>query len=209
MPIEVELKLRITDDLSLQRLMKDGQMLAHSMDEFHTIDMRAVYFDTKDHDLSTRKWALRLRKENGVSVGVFKGNSVQNDDGVFIRDEFSVPADTLDMAIPKLLEVGAPPELATFGPYLERCHIDFIRNACSVSLPNPESPNPTIFEFAVDVGKIVVEQKQELLQELELELLAGEADPMVEFSKSLTQKYNLTKEHYSKYTRALFLLRSR
>ena len=40
--------------------------------QYETISMETTYYDTPGHDLSARKWTLRRRLENGVSVCTLK-----------------------------------------------------------------------------------------------------------------------------------------
>lgn len=203
MPLEVETKMRVPDERMMERLREDLDILKLQMDEMRDIHMEAFYYDTPKDALNEKKWTLRIRREDGVSIGVFKQmRSVE--DGVFIREEYSCPAETPEDAVRLLVALGAPGELCDMGPFVERCRIEFTRTVCSLRLDEG-----AICEFALDEGMIYAEEKSEGLLELELELLCGPPEPMTTLAKQLEERYTLQKEHYSKYGRALRLLRSR
>lgn len=203
MPLEVETKLRVTDARAMERLRADPELVAAQIDEPRAISMEAFYYDTPKDTLNERKWTLRLRREDDVSIGVFKSMS-SVEDALFTRDEFSCPAATIEEAVPRLVGLGAPAELADMGAFVERCRIVFTRTAGSLRLEDD-----SICELALDDGVIYAEEKSEPLLELELELLSGPPEEMIALAERLRERYALQKEHYSKYGRALRLLRSR
>ena len=203
MSLEIETKLRLPDERTLEKLKSDAAIAAMRMDEPRDIQMRAVYYDTPGHTLDKRKWTLRLRTENGQSIGTFKSIGT-NASGLFSREEYSCLADTLDGAVEQLVMQGAPEELRSMGPFAERCAVNFTRTACSLQLPDG-----AVCEMALDRGELTAEEKRETLLELELELLTGEPGSMMELAADLTKRYGLHKELYSKYARALKLLRTR
>lgn len=203
MPIEVEIKLRLPDKRAAERVLDDSRVRACRMAPFSDTQMKALYFDTPEGALSARKWSLRLRRENGVSVAVCKTMGTQ-ESGFFSRSEWQAPAETLEEAIPLLISEGAPPELAEFTGYLPRCEMDFVRTSAHLRLPGG-----SIVELAVDCGFLRAGDKTEPLFELELELITGTPESMVELSGFLEEKYGLLRELSSKYARALRLIRSR
>ena len=69
------------------------------------IEMETAYYDTPTGAMSARRYTLRRRMENGVSVCTLKtpaGNA---------RGEWETECDTIESAIPKLMEMGAPGDL--------------------------------------------------------------------------------------------------
>ena len=203
MPLELETKLRVPDRLTMERLLSDAEIFDAQISEMRAVAMQAFYYDTAKDILNERKWTLRIRREDGVSIGVFKsGPTVE--DSVFTREELSCAADTIEEAVPLLVGLGAPPELLDMQPFVERCRIEFTRTVCCLRLEDGSA-----CEFAADDGVIYADEKSEPMLEMELELLSGPPDAMTELAVRLKERYSLQKEQYSKYGRALRLLRSR
>lgn len=203
MPIEVEIKLRLPDGRIARKIMDDEKISDCRMTPFTVIEMRSAYYDTPAGELSARKWALRVRLENGVPVAAFKTDGKQ-DAGFFTRGEWQVPAASLEEAIPALVSAGAPRELSLLGPFEQVCCVEFTRNAAHLRLEDG-----SVAELAVDIGRLIADEKSAPLCELELELLAGQPDAMTAMAGWLESRYDLTREVSSKYDRALRLVRSR
>jgi inorganic triphosphatase YgiF len=72
---------------------------------FQTTRMETVYYDTPARSLSARRWTVRRRLENGVSICTVKtpaGNA---------RGEWETEAPDIEQAIASLLALGCPAEL--------------------------------------------------------------------------------------------------
>ena len=208
MAIEAEIKLRIPDARTAERLMADPLVRQALREPFHETEMDAVYYDTSSGELSKRKWALRLRREGGepvVTVKIQSGKALGG--GIFCRDEWQVRAESILEGVPSLVEMGAPAEIGELVknvPMQERCRIRFTRRSAVLYLPEGVR-----IDMAVDSGAVEAGEKKEPLLELELELLFGDAEAMIRLSTELIAKYSLQKEYISKYERALRLIRSR
>jgi len=203
MPLEVEIKLRIPDGRTAQRLMEDERVCDALMADFQDTAMESVYYDTRDNALQERHWAYRLRREGGLTVACCK-TSETKEGTLFSRREWQAPGAPAETALPRLVEAGAPEELLSFGEMLPQCTVVFTRTAAPLRL----SDN-THVEIAIDKGHLMADDKKEEFWELELELLAGDLEEMQSLSGYLEQKYALAAEHLSKYARALRLIRSR
>lgn len=208
MPVEFEIKLRIPEARLTEKLMNDPRVLETQKEEFRAVRMESFYYDTPTHELNGLKWALRIRRENGVSVATLKTNDAPVQvEGMFSRLEWQCPAETLEEAIPKLMEQGAPDrlaEIAARSAFVERCLVSFVRQAALL-----EFAGGTMAEMAIDSGVIEAEGKSETFLELELELLVGDPAPLTAIAAQWEEQYGLTNEHASKYERALRLIRSR
>ena len=79
-----------------------------SFGDFSEIRMETVYYDTLDAALSRRRWMLRRRYENGISVCTLK---TPLPDGS--RGEWETPCDDIRLAIKELCKLGAPEDLLT------------------------------------------------------------------------------------------------
>lgn len=190
MAIEYELKLNAEP----QALISVEKDLGGS---WRQIEMRTTYYDTPERTLSARKWTLRRRLENGLSVCTLKTPA---DLG---RQEFEVNCDTIEMGIEELCKLGAPQELVllTAGGVEPVCGAAFTRLAQKVELED------CTVEVALDQGELFGGEKIQPLCELEVELKEGEASAARNFALILATKYRLLPENKSKFKRALALTR--
>lgn len=208
MAIEAEIKLRIPDAHIAEKLMSDPLVASALREPFKETRMDAVYYDSAAGALTSRKWALRLRREDDVPVVTMKTPSDNVlGGGVFCRNEWQVTADSIEEGVPQLVEMGAPAEIGEIvknTPMQEKCRIRFTRRSAVLYLPDGVR-----IDMAIDSGDVSAGEKHDPMLELELELLFGDSAAMVRLSTELVAKYSLEKEYISKYERALRLIRSR
>ena len=163
---------------------------------FTAISMETAYYDAPDGKLRSLCWTLRRRLENDVSVCTVKTPALGG-----ARGEWEVICDDLVSAIPKLVALGAPEELAqyTASGVVQTCAARFTRLATTLTLENGT------VELALDQGVLIGGGKELPFAEVEVELKAGsEADAIV-FAQALALRYGLTPEPRSKVQRALAL----
>ena len=163
---------------------------------FREISMETTYYDTPDRSLSARKWTLRWRFENGISVCTLK--TPHKDGG---RGEWETESHDLISAIPTLCKLGAPTELESLvcNGVMEVCGARFTRLAA------PVEANGCTLELALDQGVLLGNGKEIPLCEVEVELKDGDDAAAVAFANELAQTFGLVPETASKYKRALAL----
>ena len=185
---EFELKFRASAN-QLAAIMNDYE-------GFREISMVTTYFDTPGQDLLPRRWTLRQRQENGVSVCALKTPCA--DGG---RCEWETECDDIAAAIPALCELGAPEELKDLaaGGLEAVCGARFTRHAALIELEN------CTLELALDRGFLKGGFRMNLMMEVEVELKSGSDEDALAFAKALAVKYGLVPERNSKYLRALNL----
>ena len=211
MPLEMELKLKVPDKLTAERLCGDPKVLRYAQEPLREKRMEALYFDTASHALTQQKWMLRIRCEDDCFIAACKRNRPGPlENGFFCRDEWecAVPcADNPAQAAGALVGAGAPAELLDIigaAPLVERCRILFTRRCAVLRLPEG-----LVCEFSLDEGVITAGGKTENMLEMELEVLYGKEAAAVELCAVWALRYNLTYEYASKYERGLRLIRSR
>lgn len=187
---EFELKYRADD----QKI----DAIRDKFGEFTAISMETTYYGTADGAFGQRKWTLRRRYENGKSVCTLKTPG-----GIHARNEFEVEAPDIGTAIPQLLAIGAPEELAelTKEGVIPICGAKFTRLAKTLVLEN------CTVELALDRGYLTGGGKILPLCEVEAELKAGTEEAAAEFAGRLAAQFGLVPEAYSKFARALHLAR--
>lgn len=160
-----------------------------------TMQMETAYYDTPSGAMSARRYTLRRRLENGISVCTLKtpaGNA---------RGEWEVECEDITAAIPKLIAMGAPAELEDLAKegLVHICGAKFTRLAKIVTLPE------CTVEIALDQGILLGGGKEERLCEAEVELKEGRIAACDTFGKELAEHFGLVEEEKSKFARALRL----
>ncbi len=164
------------------------------------IAMETTYYDDPRGQLSARRWTLRRRLENGTAVCTLK---IPLPDGS--RGEWETECGEIGDAIPQLLMLGAPAELALFtaGGLTVSCGARFIRLAGPIELEDATA------ELALDRGVLLGGGKEAPLQEVEVELKTGSEDAIRHFARTLAAEFRLAAEPRSKVARARALAEER
>jgi inorganic triphosphatase YgiF len=196
--MELEYKLAVSDPALLEKILFDPQIAEVRQGGYRLLHMGTVYYDTADRRLRDRPWTLRLRQENEILVATLKTPG----DGR-ARGEWECRANTIDQAIPLLLEAGAPaelPEILADQRLIPLCAAQFTRRAADVAFADG-----TVCEFCGDVGMLIGGMKEESLCEVEVELKSGNAETAEAFAAELMDRFNLSEEPRSKFARAAAL----
>lgn len=158
--------------------------------------MQTTYFDTPSGSLSSRRYMLRTRLENGVSVCTLKTPGKGNE-----RGEWEVQSGSIHGAISMLCKLGAPDGLAELCAEGLRpiCGAEFTRQTLLLEAPGCSA------ELALDEGFLFSGAAQIPLCEIELELRSGSKEALEAFAGSFAAKYGLQSERKSKFARALSL----
>ena len=186
---EFELKFAATAE-QLQRI---AQTLPG---EYHTIAMKTTYYDTPTGDLSARKWTLRRRLENGISICTLKTPAVG-----LGRNEWEIQCDSIEPAISELCKLSNLPELSalTSKGLIPVCGAKFTRLAKTVPSGN------SVLELALDQGILFGGSREQSFAELEVELKSGKETDAVLYAGALAARFGLQAEKHSKFRRALAL----
>lgn len=162
---------------------------------WESIAMQTTYYDTPSGSLSAKRYMLRKRFENGVSVCTLKtpaGNA---------RGEWETECEDIHAAITELLAMGAPEDLAALAKegLVPICGAKFTRLAKTLTLPD------CTVELALDQGVLLGGRKEEALCEAEVELKDGTPAACDTFARELADRFGLVAEKKSKFARALRL----
>lgn len=169
------------------------ERVAHDVGETEEIKMVTRYFDTPSGALGARKWTLRVRTENGTPVCTLK---TPRADGA--RGEWETPCADPCAAVPALIGLGAPAELADVVSEGLRqiCGARFTRRCKRLNCGGAE------LELALDEGILIGKSCKAPLCEIELELKTGKDAALYAASAALERKYGLKRETKSKFSRA-------
>ena len=189
MGVEYELKYRA-----------DAEILKSVFTTFparwQTISMETTYYDTPSGDLSAKRYMLRRRLENGVSVCTLKTSGEGN-----TRGEWEVKADSVEEAVPALCKLGCPDDLVSLCEYglVPICGARFTRKAGEFTFLD------CTVELALDEGILFAGSKEIPLCEVEVEHKSGSQSATDALGRQLADIYNLQEEKKSKFARALAL----
>ena len=163
---------------------------------FEKISMETTYYDTAARTLSTHRYTLRKRMENGVSVC-----TVKTPGGEHGRGEWECFCDAIEASIDELCKLGAPVNLRQWtADGLEPiCGARFTRLAKTVELPG------AVVELALESGELRGGGRKEPLCEVEVELKSGSEEAAEAYAAALAEKFSLVPEKNSKFRRALAL----
>ncbi len=182
---EIELKFRFSE-AQIPDLLSDAWLSPMISRPFCEISMESTYFDTAEKVLQEQRITFRRRRENGETVF-----TVKTPIGVSERGEWEVAADSIESALQKLSERGAP--TLPCGPFSVTAEAKFLRRAARIT-PSEGAE----FELSVDVGTLGCVP----FCELEIELKHGAKEGLEAFGKELAARYRLTPEPLSKFARA-------
>lgn len=160
------------------------------------ISMETTYYDTPSGALSAKRYMLRRRLENGVSVCTLKTSGEGN-----LRGEWEVNRDSVTAAIPELCKLGCPSDLASLCQegLVPICGARFTRKAGVLTFLE------CTVELALDQGVLFSGDKEIPLCEIEIEQKAGSREATDAFARQLADIYGLQPEEKSKFARALAL----
>lgn len=160
------------------------------------ISMETTYYDTPSGALSAKRYMLRRRLENGVSVCTLKTSGEGN-----LRGEWEVNRDSVTAAISELCKLGCPSDLASLCKegLVPICGARFTRKAGVLTFLE------CTVELALDQGVLFSGDKEIPLCEIEIEQKSGSREATDAFARQLADIYGLQPEEKSKFTRALAL----
>ena len=171
----------------------DLEILKAKYPHLHPITMETTYYDSLDGRLGDLQWTLRRRMENGVSLCTLKVPGIG-----FGCGEWETECDDIFKAIPILMDMDAPKELAEFtaAGLQEFCGARFTRLAGYL-----ECDGCTV-ELALDQGILLGGGKELQFSEVEVELKEGSEESAVAFGEALAREFGLHPESRSKVARA-------
>lgn len=208
--MELEMKYRIESRDIADSIWDDDLLMSLSdLSSREKLIMKAVYFDTEDHILSTNNMAFRVRLEGERIFATLKWGG-HSSNGFHEREEINVP---IAPVAGKTYFINPPVDLFSESdegkalikfvgekPLINMLETRYLRRRMRIDL------NDSIMEIAIDTGNIVTDQGDEPILELEIELFTGDVKDVKELGKALAEKYNLIPENSSKLARGFALM---
>ena len=207
--MEIEVKYSVPSRETVTEILTDSFWDEFAKDEeVETVPLRAIYYDTKDRSLSKLGITLRVRSEGPTAFCTAKWGGTVNG-AVHAREEVNIPVPIEKASdIPETSMLSATPiasilkEAAEKSPLVPLLEMKFDRSRRRLMYDR------NVIELAVDRGEIITPRGTAPILELELEHYAG-PDPLavLELGEIVAEKYGLTLEPRSKYSRGLQLLK--
>lgn len=200
--MEVEYKWNLSSSINSENIFTEIE-IPITLLEKSTIQMSAKYYDTDDEVLKNNQGALRLRKENDLSVCCLKLKSIGNGNCVK-REEYEVVSDNIFEGINKLSQSGAPVNLCQLlikKKVKETCFISFLRKRMTVSI-KIDNFEATV-ELAFDEGFFEHETRKTAFSDFECEYVNGDEIAFHAFAKKLESNFKLVPQNLPKIARAL------
>jgi inorganic triphosphatase YgiF len=189
---EIELKFEVSDE-ALPRLAEHPAFGVPGQ----TSRLRSVYFDTPDRDLRDACLGLRVRQGDG---GLVQNLKSEKNSAPFIRHEWEteVRSDSPDLSA--LADTPAGDVLDSGGQSLEPVFTTTVERTRRVWTRDDD-----MVEVSLDRGEITSGVRCEPIQELELELKAGDPQALFELASTLTEHVKLPLIFQSKAERGYHL----
>ncbi len=198
---ELELKL-VTDAGSVRSLACAPAVEACARNKGVVRRLEAAYYDTSDQALQKAGYTLRVRRNGGRYVMTVKTSGTLAP-GTLARGEWEVPVDGLQPDISRLM--GQLPDdfpAALGDAELVAQYTTSVRRRTRLL----DLPYATI-ELAADEGSVVAGERSEPINEIELELMKGDASALYELALALSDSARLDPSPRSKAARGIDLAR--
>ena len=205
--MEIEVKYAVPSDGTVSDILADSFWDEYAEDEFETVPLRAIYYDTEDRALRRQKITLRVRREGPTAFATVKWDG-STSGALHAREEVNIPvaiekaSDIPDASLFEETPIGnAIKEAAEASPLAPLLTMQFDRSRRRLVYDR------NVIELAVDRGDIVTPCGSAPILELELEHYAG-PDPLavLELGEIVAERYGLVLEPRSKYSRGLALI---
>ena len=196
MNVEIELKLRVPHSslarLGRHPLLKSGK---------RAVGLCSIYFDTPGLELKSKAIALRLRKEGRNWVQTFKGGGGVLA-GVHTRNEWEFP---VSKGSPDFTKLDDPFLIGIFSDETLRRNLEPIFFTEFSRKTVPVEYDGSVIEYCLDRGRVVSNEREEPISEIELELKSGNPSALFEFALELQKTAPLFVEGTSKAERGYSL----
>ncbi|MFA9216086.1 MAG: CHAD domain-containing protein [Sphingomonadaceae bacterium] len=203
--MEVELKL-LLDPADNKRLIQHPLIAAHASGAVRSAQLSAHYFDTPDLHLLHHGAGLRVRKMDGIWIQTMKaGGSVQN--GLHQRHEWEGPVARPWPQLGKLrkLMAGQPAWQAVLDAPSLKDRLDALFSVQVERRTWDLDVDGNQIELVLDHGTIERHGQQVPINEIELELKAGQPIALFQFAQQLQHDLPLHLSNSSKAERGYAL----
>ncbi len=202
MSVETEIKL-VSPGGGIGFDVFSDERIRGFIDSIEEIVMETAYFADGQGGLEDSRYMLRLRSENGNGVVGFKCRLKRG--CAERRLELEHPAASIEEGVEKLLADRGLPDKAR--EILSRSQLKCLCGASFVRRQAKYSAGGAGFYLCHDKGRVFAADRQAPIDELELELVQGDEQAMLEAARYLCEKYCLEFSQKGKHQRAMELVK--
>ena len=199
---EIELKLLLSKE-DLERLLTlDFMVQAVREGSRRVRHLVSTYYDTQELTLKEHGIAYRVRDKGDGSFEVTVKTQKQSAGGLSERLELNLPLAEAQPVLDGFAALGLGFELSELAP----CGVQALFTVDVQRITYILDYAGAVCELAIDKGAIRCGEKSDSIDEVEIELLEGEVQALLELKERIAAAVTLRAEERSKFARGLALL---
>ena len=199
---EIELKLLLSKE-DLERLLTLDFMVQAVREGSRKVrHLVSTYYDTQELTLKEHGIAYRVRDKGDGSFEATVKTQKQSAGGLSERLELNLPLAEAQPVLDGFAALGLGFELSELAP----CGVQALFTVDVQRITYILDYAGAVCELAIDKGAIRCGEKSDSIDEVEIELLEGEVQALLELKERIAAAVNLRAEERSKFARGLALL---
>ena len=199
---EIELKLLLSKE-DLERLLTlDFMVQAIREGSRRVRHLVSTYYDTQELTLKEHGIAYRVRDKGDGSFEATVKTQKQSAGGLSERLELNLPLAEAQPVLDGFAALGLGFELSELAP----CGVQALFTVDVERITYILDYTGAVCELAIDKGAIRCGEKSDSIDEVEIELLEGEVQALLELKERIAATVTLRAEERSKFARGLALL---
>ena len=199
---EIELKLLLSKE-DLERLLTlDFMVQAVREGSRRVRHLVSTYYDTQELTLKEHGIAYRVRDKGDGSFEATVKTQKQSAGGLSERLELNLPLTEAQPVLDGFAALGLGFELSELAP----CGVQALFTVDVQRITYILDYAGAVCELAIDKGAIRCGEKSDSIDEVEIELLEGEVQALLELKERIAAAVTLRAEERSKFARGLALL---
>lgn len=199
---EIELKLLLSKE-DLERLLTlDFMVQAVREGSRRVRHLVSTYYDTQELTLKEHGIAYRVRDKGDGSFEATVKTQKQSAGGLSERLELNLPLAEAQPVLDGFAALGLGFELSELAP----CGVQALFTVDVERITYILDYAGAVCELAIDKGAIRCGEKSDSIDEVEIELLEGEVQVLLELKERIAAAVTLRAEERSKFARGLALL---
>lgn len=199
---EIELKLLLSKE-DLERLLTLDFMVQAVREGSRKVrHLVSTYYDTQELTLKEHGIAYRVRDKGDGSFEATVKTQKQSAGGLSERLELNLPLAEAQPVLDGFAALGLGFELSELAP----CGVQALFTVDVQRITYILDYAGAVCELAIDKGAIRCGEKSDSIDEVEIELLEGEVQALLELKERIAAEVTLRAEERSKFARGLALL---
>lgn len=199
---EIELKLLLSKE-DLERLLTLDFMVQAVREGSRKVrHLVSTYYDTQELTLKEHGIAYRVRDKGDGSFEATVKTQKQSAGGLSERLELNLPLAEAQPVLDGFAALGLGFELSELAP----CGVQALFTVDVQRITYILDYAGAVCELAIDKGAIRCGEKSDSIDEVEIELLEGEVQALLELKERIAAAVTLRAEERSKFVRGLALL---